>query len=59
VHTHELEPDPASDNTITDDPIVDEAELDLPDILLINAAEGSHPVLSRDFKDDEQWEAFL
>jgi hypothetical protein len=33
VHTHELEPDPAPDEAITE----------------------SQPILSHDFKDDEQW----
>jgi hypothetical protein len=55
VHTHELEPDPASDKIVTDDPPVNEAEHEPPEILLINAAKGNHPNLNHDFKEDEQW----
>jgi hypothetical protein len=41
AHVHELEPDPAPDETIAIDPPVDEAEP--PDTLLIHAATGSCP----------------
>jgi hypothetical protein len=55
VHTHELEPDPASDEIVPDDPPVDEAEHEPPEILLINPAEGSHPILNHDSLENKQW----
>jgi hypothetical protein len=41
AHVHELEPDPAPEDVITDEPPVDESEPEPPDTLLVNAANGS------------------
>jgi hypothetical protein len=43
VHSHELEPDPEPDRTITEDLTTDETESEPSDTLLINAAKGSRP----------------
>ena len=50
-----MEPDPASDEIVPDDPPVDKAEHEPPEILLINPAEGSHPILNHDSLEDKQW----
>jgi hypothetical protein len=43
THVHELEPETTSDDIITDDPPVNEAEPEPPDTLLTNQEKGSHP----------------
>ena len=43
VHSHELEPDPVPDETITEETQVDEANPESSDTLLINAAKGNRP----------------
>jgi hypothetical protein len=43
VHSHELEPDPASDETINEESQVDEISPESPDTLLVNASKGSRP----------------
>jgi hypothetical protein len=50
-----LEPDPASDETITDDPTVDKSEPEPPDSFLNNKEKGSHHILNHDLKGDQQW----
>jgi hypothetical protein len=52
---HELVLEVVPDDAITDDPPVDKAEHEPPDILLINAETGSHHVLHHDIKEHEQW----
>jgi hypothetical protein len=41
VHSHELEPDPESDEAISEDVQTEESEPEPSDTLLINAAKGS------------------
>jgi hypothetical protein len=43
AHVHELEPEPAPDEFIQDEPPVCEAEPEASDTFLINTAKGSHP----------------
>jgi hypothetical protein len=43
VHSHELEPDPAPDETIHDESQLIETDSEPSDTLLINAATGSRP----------------
>jgi hypothetical protein len=43
VHVNELEPETTTDDIITDDPQVDEAEPEHPDTLLTNQAKRSRP----------------
>jgi hypothetical protein len=43
VHSHELEPDPAPDETTNEESQMDEINSEHSDTLLINAAKGSRP----------------